>query len=667
MNVAAAIALAAASVNIASSVFHFAIARAPGWRAARTFAAIALTAGLYNITGLVFATDGLSNPAYAAAAQLADVLASLHCIAWLIYAFGGPQATPKELPRPIQVVVLASLAATAFFSATGLHLSGEVIPVNVRWAGVTYHYPAATPAGHIYELLMPAVLALVFGRFVLRYRQGERTLRWHLAGFSVFFFCVMVEVLAANRVFAFLSLADLGMLAVVLPLTIQLVERLTFDTQRLGALSGQLAGEVQQRTEERDRAETALVETEQLAALGRLAAGVGHEINNPLTYLQLALDEVETHIIDAGAPVRVREAVDHARDGAERIQKVVEGLRSYSRRQDERHPVDVRDVAGAALKVARPHLRHVARVETEFADVPRVLGDEPRLVQALVNLLINASQAVEARGGGAGSIVVSTARGSGDEVVLSVADDGAGIAPEHLARLTEPYYTTRARDGGLGLGLFVTQGIVDTHGGRLEVNSQVGAGTSVRIVLPGIAASLASTAEPLPIAQTPPGRLPAQPAFEFEPGPEAAPPAGSTGAASAPVRRRLLVVDDEPLVASFLKSGLQPAWSVACATNAADALQLLASHQYDAMVCDLMMPGMSGMELADELAASRPSLRARMVFLTGGAVTAAAEQFLGRPDVVYLTKPVRLKDLDGALRRLVSDDTPLPAADVTVP
>jgi signal transduction histidine kinase/ActR/RegA family two-component response regulator len=678
VNVAAGVSLAAACVNLTAAVFHLAISRAPGWRFARVFAAIALSAGLYNAIGPIFATDGLAPETYRTAASVSYVLASLHCAFWLIYAFSRPEDVAVDsIPAWVRSLVIGMLVVSAVFAITNWHMLPAVVTVSVPWAHLRYHFVVTTTAGDIYGVLVPSLLAIVFVRFLVRYLAGERNLRWQLFGFAIFFVCAVVEALVAYRVIVFVSLADFGLLAVVLPISMSVIERLTADAERLRELSGDLAGQVLRRTEERDRAETALVEAERLAALGRLAAGVGHEINNPLTYMQLALEDVQDYVGESPAPQSVKDAVGFAQEGARRIQRAVEGLRSYSRRQDERVPVDLREVASAALRVAQPHLRHVARVETVATDAPRVLGDEARLVQAVVNVLVNAGRAVASIPGG-GHIVIRTGRIAPGAATLAVTDDGPGIVPEHLPKLTEPYFTTHAHGGSLGLGLFVTRGIVDTHGGRFEVESELGFGTTVTITLPAMppaavvpsGAERSRTAPPDALASAPPAAAPA-------PAPlEAAPAAAARTSprtdddlddveeeepAPAPGVRRALIVDDEPLVGKFFRSGLKATWAVTCAVAADEALALLDTETFDAIACDLMMPGMSGMEFAAELERRHPALRMRTMFLTGGAVTPAAEQFLDRPDVVYMTKPVRLRDLDARLRELAD------RADATTP
>jgi signal transduction histidine kinase/CheY-like chemotaxis protein len=642
MNVAATISLVAASVNLVTTALLVAISRAPRWRIARVFAFIALTAGLYNVCGLTFCLEGLDHTAYLVAGRVAYLVATLHCVGWVVFAHTGRDGAFQPVSAPVRGLILLVLAVGAVFAATGLHLQSLVSVVEIPWAGVRYHYPLTTPLGDLLGFLVLVPLGVAFARLLKRVQDGESALRWQLAAFGAFLLCVVDEILVANRVIEFLSLADLGFLLVVLPISGHLVVRLVADARRLERLSGQLKGEVRERTEERDRAELALVEAERLAALGRLAAGVGHEINNPLTYMQLALSEAEAHLGADGASVRVREALSHVRDGAHRIQRVVEGLRSYSRRQDRLEPMDPRDAVRAALRIAGPPLRHVARVETDLAPIPQVLGDEPRLVQALVNLLVNAGQALSEKGAG-DAILVSTATGSRGEAVVTVKDDGPGIAPELLSRLTEPYFTTRSDKGGLGLGLFVTRGIIDGHKGRLEIESVGGKGTQAKIVLPPLDGD-----SPAPVI---PSTVAAQDS-SADPVPAAA--QGSGGVAEDSPRARLLLIDDEPVVLEFLELALQESWDVTTATSGLEALRALEGAGFDLVVCDLMMPGMSGMDFAEQLSRRNPALRSRTVFLTGGAVTPQAEQFLGQPSVRYLTKPVPIATLDQLLRDLSS-------------
>ncbi len=204
-----------------------------------------------------------------------------------------------------------------------MHLRNEVFIVPVHWAHATYHYVRTNAIGDALGWFLFALLAIPYLHIVRRFFSGDRSSGPLAAGFTIYIACGMVEVLVANGEVVWLSPADLGFLAVIVPTSVRVLQQFIRDARDLDALSGQLAGEVRDRTFERDRAETALLESERLAALGRLAAGVGHEINNPLTYLQLALDRVHGHLDHTSPPPDVRRALEDARDGAWRIQKVV--------------------------------------------------------------------------------------------------------------------------------------------------------------------------------------------------------------------------------------------------------------------------------------------------------------------------------------------------------
>jgi signal transduction histidine kinase/ActR/RegA family two-component response regulator len=666
VNLAVLIPFWAATITLTSGIVHVAFWRAPGWRVARASAAITLSAALYCSSAVPFGVDGLPVGVYLAVARLTYVAAFLHAIAWIVFAFGGPDGLVSAMPAFIRRLCAALLVVVAVVTATGVHLRHEVTTVDVAWAGVRYHYPVATPLGDGFGLIFPALMLIVFGRLVLRFRAGERELRWHIGGFAVLLGCATDEVLVANRVIVFLSMADFGIVAVVVPLTITMIRRLIADARRLADASVALEGEVRQRTEERDRAEGALVESERLAALGRLAAGVGHEVNNPLTYMQLALDDVRQYVAANDAPDSVREAIANAEDGARRIQKVVEGLRSYSRRQDAFELLDLREVARAAMKVAWPRLRHVAAVDTALGDVPLVMGDEPSLVQATVNLLTNAAQALtdSSRTGfqpvsaAPPRIVIRTGTAPDGSALLSVIDNGPGIPAELVTRISEPYFTTRSNAGGLGLGLFVTRGILDAHGGRFEVHSSEGTGTTVSIVLPAAETPWTDASR----IERRPGVQPVASATGASPlerrGTEVPPVLSGAGPpidfALVSTRGRLLLVDDEALVRDLLSRALGRSWDVTMASSGEEALRLLGGGRFDAVVCDLMMPGMSGMEMAETAWLRDPGLRRRTLFLTGGAIVPEAEAFLERSDVRYLTKPVRMAELNAVLQELVA-------------
>jgi signal transduction histidine kinase/CheY-like chemotaxis protein len=637
LGIATALALIAATLNLGTAVVQMVFARAPGWQGLRVFAVIALSAGVYSALDLVFCTTGLPAVAYIAAARATYLMATVHVIAWIVYGRGEEAQPFGALPRREKVIVALLGAAGFVFAATGVHLTGAVDTVRVDWASTVYSYPVASPVGAVYGLVLLATLVVAVGRhaFVDMHTRGATALQ--LAGLGAFVLCTIDELLVANRTITFLALADVGFIAIIAPTSVLLARRFVADAQRLAELTKDLEARVAERTRERDRAQVALHESERLAALGRLAAGIGHEINNPLTYVLLGLERLSGHLQATGAPAEVIDALDEAREGGQRIQKTVDGLRTYSRPAQAPRLVMLGDVATDALHLAGPRIRHSAKVELAVDAAPPVLGEASRLVQGLVNLLVNAAQAV----GDNGSVVVRVGSTSAGEGCIEVSDSGPGVDPAHLRRMGEPYFTTRAKEGGLGLGLFTTRGIAEAHGGRLELESESGRGLRARLVLP---------AAPGVRPEAPAGGVGPAPVPPELLGPRPTPPAPLRAPGAGRSVGRVLIIEDEPLVARVLARALARSWLVTIANSADQALRLLeVEPPFDAVLCDLMMPRRTGMDLAHELASTRPEVRARMVFLTGGAATPEAQGFLERPDVRSLQKPVDMGELEAVL------------------
>jgi len=237
----------------------------------------------------------------------------------------------------------------------------------------------------------------------------------------------------------------------------------------------------------------------------------------------------------------------------------------------------------------------------------------------------------------------------GGEAFVEVSDSGPGVDAELLRRMGEPYFTTRARDGGLGLGLFTTRGIAEAHGGRLELASEPGCGLRARLVLPPEAGA---RPEPLEDAGA------AEPVSPELLGPRPTPPAPLREPRAGVTFGRVLLIEDEPLVARVLARSLERSWSVTVAHSADQAERMLeAEPPFDVVLCDVMMPRRTGMDLARELTATRPEVRARMVFLTGGAATPEAQEFLERPDVRSLQKPVDMRELEAVLLEITKGES----------
>ncbi|NVJ22090.1 response regulator, partial [Myxococcus sp. AM011] len=591
---------------------------------------------------------------------------------------------------------------------------------------------------------------------------------------------------------------------------------------RVGQLKARerwLEARVQERTRELARAneelesnvrtlrqtQAQLVQAGRMAAVGQLAAGVGHEINNPLAYivsnLEHASEESDALAKELGearnAGTRLREvgqALREALHGANRVRRIVRDLKTFSRPDDEKQgPVELGAVLDSAVKIAMGELRPRAKVVRDYGDVTWVEGNEARLAQVFLNLLINAAQALPEGRAEENEVRLVTRGGPDGWVMAEVRDTGSGISPESLGRIFDPFYTTKPVGVGTGLGLSLCHAYVTAMGGTISVESELGKGSVFRVALrrardaavtaeararardaltdssPGLrhvterdsspsgfptisdsrpmserdtsplgyptvhvrpAAERPASPISAPTRWEPPpeGRLvterpaasigaqpsgaalplltaastaraPGPPSSSETPGPEARAPrvdssalesvarrsepvgdAGVPPGTSAvvtdaprvespppPVRGRVLVVDDDALVSGAIRRTLARENDVDVVVSARQALERLNGPEplrYDVVLCDLMMPEMTGMDLYEALVRTAPDVAERMVFITGGAFTPTARNFLERVENPRVEKPFDPEALRGVVRaevaraRLVTSPAP---------
>ncbi|MBX3269886.1 MAG: response regulator [Sandaracinaceae bacterium] len=381
-----------------------------------------------------------------------------------------------------------------------------------------------------------------------------------------------------------------------------------------------------------------LTQSDRVAAVGTLAASVAHEINNPLTYVMHYIEQLRRDLEDLGEAEEIprsrieklREGASTAAEGCRRVRDIVRDLKAFGRLDDEQDvPLDVNRALRSALQMSGHRVRVVARLEVELGPVPPVRANDGRLCQVFLNLLMNAAQAIRPGTERSRARVEVKSWSDGAWVYVSVRDTGVGIAPEHLGRLFEPFFSTKAEGVGTGLGLWICRDIVTGIGGHIDVASAPGEGTTMTVVLPraqGEAANASSShPPPEPMAPSPFGTL-----------------------------RRVLVVDDEPAVLELLAEALGDSADVVTASDGHEAREILRhDSEFDAILCDLMMPGVGGVELFDWIDRARPKLAPRMIFMTGAAYSEDAREFLARVDNERLDKPFRVRDVERVLDRVI--------------
>ncbi len=360
-----------------------------------------------------------------------------------------------------------------------------------------------------------------------------------------------------------------------------------------------------------------MLQNEKMAALGRMVSGIAHELNNPLTaimgYAQLLL----SHGLRQDQLVEARRVFEEA----ERASRIVKNLLYFAREEKpERTRVDVNEIVERALALRSYELRvqNIA-VECELAaDLPRVMADPHQMQQAILNLVVNAEQAL-VLSRGKGTITIRTRAKSNARIVVEVADDGPGVPDEIASRIFEPFFTTKPPGIGTGLGLSIVYGIVQQHDGEVTVESGANAGAKFVIELPVGAGSAVEARG-----------------------------SGSSGAVwmlRVPPRR-ILVVEDEPTIAQLVVDVLeQEGHQVDAVLDSQEGLKRISITEYDLVICDLRMPRMDGPAFYDSLVRSGSTLAEQIVFITGDTLAPRTAQFLRQTGLPFLPKPFLVQEL----------------------
>ena len=367
-----------------------------------------------------------------------------------------------------------------------------------------------------------------------------------------------------------------------------------------------------------------LSQAEKLAALGQTMSGVAHELNNPLATILACAERLAGRRLDE----LTRRDLDAIHNAAERAARIVRNLQTFARkRHTTRITIEINQVVREtlALRAYEQRAANVVIIEALAAGLPPVFADPHQIQQILLNLIVNAEQAMLDAHGRGTLILRSWHDMDRDAVVLEVNDDGPGVPEDAQTKIFDPFYTTKAVGKGTGLGLTVAYAIAQEHGGRLTVGPSTGRGASFFLELPVSGAHIRV-----------PEAIPAQPL------------------PAVPKGTRALVVEDEVALGDAVAAALtDEGFKVDRAGNGEDALARVRDRHYDVIVCDLKMPKVDGMTFFREISATMPHISRRLIFVTGDVAGTEAERFLEESGCRWIPKPFRLKDLVRTAREVL--------------
>lgn len=392
---------------------------------------------------------------------------------------------------------------------------------------------------------------------------------------------------------------------------------------------------------DRRQIQAGLVQADRLSTFGMMAAGIAHEINNPLAYAITNIDVLARRLAllskearrDLTSPnqgealaqglAQCAEMILIAQEGMGRVRSIVRDLKMFSRDDGgtlER--VDIRSILESSINIARGEIRHRARVVRDYGDVPFVEGSTSRLGQVFLNLLVNAAQAIPENHAD-GEIRVVTRTASNADVIIDIIDNGIGIEEHSIDRIFDPFVTTKPAGEGTGLGLHIARTILRAAGGDVTATSRIGVGTTMRVTLP-------SKERTALTPETPPAEIVAS-------------------------SSRVLIIDDEQPICFTLRALLSPPHDVVVATSAADALQRIdAGDIFDVIFCDIMMPEITGIKFHQIVSEKFPDIADRIVFMTGGISAPEVHKFLQTTNARCLEKPFTEAELEQAIAETIA-------------
>jgi signal transduction histidine kinase/ActR/RegA family two-component response regulator len=612
------ISVIAMTVAACLAVLGYRFARLPGWRDQRWFWLLAASASLY--TGFnVLVTLDVPDWLVRVGGHGNWVTLALHVVAWNLHSAAQFHVKPGPLER---AMMLGAVGVGLFALVPGGVVSEGV--ATHTFFGVVYREPPSTLAGSLAAVPLYGALLVPLWRFVRAARNNPEARRYAV-GMLTLAVASLNDLFASTGNYSLPYLLDIGFLVMLALVWSVLTERFTGATHRLDMLSSQLEGIVTERTRELAKAHEALAQAERLAAIGRLSAGVAHEINNPSAAVVSNLTYLKTSLESGEVPSDAADALEDSLTSMGKIARIVRQLLDTGRVAAS--DASVRgsfDVAVAVERAAQTARAALDRPLCLTLQVPAIFGvGDPMMVeQVLVNLIVNGAQAVPASREPQLTIRAETMTNA---LKISVADNGDGMSEEVARRAFEPFFSTKPFGKGTGLGLSVSLGLAKAVGGDLRIGSTTRNGTTMELL---IRSSLRMSS--LPAAGTQPVARPNQ---------------------------RLLIIDDDPIVRESLSRMLSRAFDVETASGVGDARRSVSGAHFDAILCDVMMDDGGGEAFFSWLQRERPTSASRVIFVTGGVTDDASRRFLNMQDQPVLYKPVDLITVERAVDEISIGDS----------
>lgn len=605
----------ASAINLMMAGASWYFSRVPGWKYYRTFSLVSFMLSIYALNDLWFITSDTVGP-------VREMVSSFNlflgiCSAGLLLIFNRQHSGAKlEIYDKVMLSVLACLALVILIPGVGLR--GHDLTVFPSF-GVEYHIPRMTIIGNLsMGLAWLAVLAVVY-RYLRSALRGEPGAWINTIAFSMFVLFALEEALVAAGVINWPFLLDWGFATMVLLVAVDLSSKVSRNSREISELNKDLVRRVEKYSAELASTQEELFVAERQVALELIAGGIGHDINNPLASVGGNLAYLRDSIAGCEGLEEEEEAIGEAIEGVQRIHRIVSDLTlsAYGGNSDD-DVVDPERAIALAIRLVAPEYKEKTVFSVNVTSTLWGEISESKLTQVLLNLLTNAVHAVEAAGNSDAPIQIRCYE-KGAELQIEVSDKGGGIDRDLSRRIFDPLFTTKAVGKGTGLGLYVSRSIVESVGGSLALARTDSEGTTMQVSLRAIEPDKSAVVLSNPRA-------------------------GTTELAEVE-GVRVYLIDDEAMVARAIQRMARKHHFVIESDSEMALEHLLEGHNYDLILCDLMMPRLTGMELYRRLIGARPELRERIVFITGGAVTSDAQAFVELPQITVLTKPLRMPTL----------------------